>query len=519
MDISKSIVRGYVSKTYDKLLDTLVDAEMSLTKQTNGDENDGTYTGDNQASITNTELMQQIAGSLLNASIEKMRHEKGLSETKDTDNEIDTVINQQSVKDRDHFVDIFLDRLISRMIPDKLPEREHFNFDIEIDPSDGGSQKKSQPPVSATILASNMKKLTNKMDGMFELQDSIVRLLTWRNPSGTMTLLILFTIICYNPMYLVLLPMLYIMYGIITPNYIRNHPFRRNIYYVKKKYGISLLETITYGGLSSRSTTALPPIVKTVSHGSNEIATDSDLADTQEINAGLQVILNLRDLQNMTTGTVHLTESLSRFINETAAFKDERKTSMLFFGCLVFYIMLKLISRFINWCFLLSLSIWSVFIAIHPKVRPTLSKYMKSKKDTKRIVQTNRPVTQKQKQEYDIVLDETPVIKHAEIFEIYRQGLVPGSWVFFMYSNHVFDPTDDFRKGQQPPPGVKRLEDIEPPADWSFDSNSSWETDNEPEKWSVERGLDLPSEGEFLCDSMFKRKRLIRRIMKISYQK
>ncbi len=85
-----------------------------------------------------------------------------------------------------------------------------------------------------------------------------------------------------------------------------------------------------------------------------------------------------------------------------------------------------------------------------------------------------------------------------------------------MYSSNVFDYNDEYRKAQKPPPGVKELEDVNPPTTWKFDMNTKWEIDYNVVAWSQQKGLPTTSEieDEFYCDNMFKRRRLIRRVLK-----
>lgn len=114
----------------------------------------------------------------------------------------------------------------------------------------------------------------------------------------------------------------------------------------------------------------------------------------------------------------------------------------------------------------------------------------------------------------NIILDEPPDVKYVEVYEIYKRGLLPTDWEFFKFSSTIFDPTDTYRKALQLPPGVDKIEEIKPPAGWAFDENSSWIIDKNPEIWAIERGLQLPVEEGFLVDPMFKRRRLVRKVIR-----
>lgn len=519
----KGIVKKYLAKKYDQMLDTiLVAAEDQIAlkpKQALSIENDadpavklslmdvessGTleHTADSQeensSSISNKEFLQHVASTFLNTSIDQIRINKDVKKDIQSAAETQGDVPNKSTAQQERFVDLFFERLLSRMITDKLPEREHLT-DLP--------QGKFNKPISPAILASNLGKMTGQMNGIFEFQDSLIRLLTWKNPSGTIITILIITLIIYHPSYIILLPLTYIAYGLIIANFNKKYKLRNTTYHLKKTYGKSLLKKIASGGKTSKAIVKKPIM---------EQLNDSieDIADWEDTNTGLQVITNLRDLQNMTTNTLHLTDSINIFINETATFKDEKKTTILFLKCVSGYILLKILSPWVNWRLLFSSLVWMLFLSFHPKLRPKLrklrSKFKNSTSPEKEvIVKTSKPDK--------IIIDPSPLTREIELFEIYRKGLIPGEWKFFLYSTNVFDYNDECRKAQKPPPGVKELEEVKPPKTWEFDTNSKWEIDYNVMTWSLQKGLSITSEidNEFYCDNMFKRRRLIRRVLKL----
>ncbi|KAK5782027.1 hypothetical protein RI543_000513 [Arxiozyma heterogenica] len=407
--------------------------------------------------INNKELIYHAISTFINASIDKIRLDRmtkssSLPATQEkNDTSIDTIL------ENDTFLDIFMERLLSRIIRDKLPEREH------ITEKETSHKEKHAQLVSPSILASNLGKMSKQLNSIFEFQDSFIRLLTWKTPSYTILTLLIISLILFHPLYLILLPILYIAYGLITPSYTQKHNLRNFDYHLKKQYGKSLLEVISSGGKPVACTSN--PFKDQI----NDPIEDLNLVDWEDSNSGLKFITTIRDFQNMTTNLLALTNSISKFIYETASFKDERKTTILFLKCIQ---------------------------------RSTTKK--------------NNLETVGQKNEIgNIIIDTTPQIKEIEIFEIYRKGLIPGEWKFFLYSNNVFDYNDQYRKAQKSPPGVKTLDELYPPKTWKFDNNSTWNIDKNVQEWAYYRGLlDLEIDKEFLCDNMFKRRRLTRKVLK-----
>ncbi|SCV15797.1 related to Peroxisomal membrane protein PEX28 [Nakaseomyces glabratus] len=478
----------------------------------------------NRDELTQRELVQQVMGVLVSTSLERLKpeHVSAAAEEKELDelNEYRRSLSQDRLSKEDtYFLDMFLDKLIARLIPDNLPEREHFSL------ADDGDEALHGPPFSASVLASNMKKLSGKMDSIFEFQDNMIRVLTWKTPTVTLTALTIFTLICFDLMNVILFPMAYIVL-------------------VQMTQGRSLIHDLFHGG--KKTNNVLLPSNENDCNGEQENEADLGTSDdcngtsdenvvispaaakidknisTYNLNHGTKVVLTLRDMQNMTTGTVHLMDAIDKFKYGTAAFVDEYKSTSVFFTLLGSVILLVLLSRFITWSLTISLSAWIGLLSIHPKVHP----YVKSAKNIMKkpkMKPENSPqdvaVVMEDNisgEDYNrnIILDEPPDVKYVEVYEIYKRGLLPTDWEFFKFSSTIFDPTDTYRKALQLPPGVDKIEEIKPPAGWAFDENSSWIIDKNPEIWAIERGLQLPVEEGFLVDPMFKRRRLVRKVIR-----
>ncbi|KAL3229683.1 Peroxisomal membrane protein PEX28 [Nakaseomyces bracarensis] len=517
-----SMVRGYVKKKYGKVLDTLLEAEQGLMIPS----------AEKKESLSQRELVQQLMGVLVATSLEKLRpsedvlgdaenyskemEERELKELKDYLKSTTTSSLKEEASS--YFLDIFVDKLVSRLIPlDNLPEREHFSLDDD----EGIREDQGKPPFSASVLTVNMKKLSGKMDGIFEFQDSIIRVVTWKTPTVTLTALIIFTLICFNLMNLVLFPLLYVTLGVMVQGYIKRHPIRRSIYLKRRSWGKSLITELFNGGKShtpwieddkknSSSSRDESSNGGVVDLDGNPIEYQDEKLNNYNLNHGAKVVVTLRDIQNMTTGTVHLMDSIDQFNSGTAAFIDELKSTSVFFSLLVSAVALALASHYVNWSLLIAVSGWVGLLVIHPKIHPYI----------KRLKMTNTPISEEDinlittRYNHNIILDEPPEVKYVEVYEIYKRGILPSEWEFYKFSSAIFDPSDSYRKALQPPPGVDNINEIKAPAGWAFDDNSEWVIDKNSEIWGVERGIHLPHEDEFLIDTMFKRRRLIRKVIR-----
>lgn len=504
---------SYFRNKYEELLDTILSAEELIavindiekhnTSEQEHFNNNIDLDQNRDKSVWNKELMTKMLSSLLNVSLTKLKNKNELDLLANTElnnylNKNQEFLNQNNGNIEDEpFLALFLDKLITRLVPERLPIREKLIID-EIVTNDLNTtiQDESEQKVSVGILASNIHKLSGSMEKIFEFQDTIIRIISWKVPSKMIISLLILTKICYNPMYIILFPLLYLSLGIIMNNYNVKYG-KKHLYSTshRRKIGKSLFtDLFKYDPMRS-----IPINSPT-----------TQLSTPQEITHGMQVVINLRDFQNLTTNQLHLLESSSKFLNETAAFKDERTTTILLFSILSICITLKLLSFFLNWNFVLSSALWISAIIIHPKLLPKLKLLFNTYHLKKEIYQPNPAVKDKH---FDIVLDQQPRTHTVEIFEIYREGLIPTTWKFFIFSSSLFDPFDQYRKSQTPPPGVKELTMVQPPKGWIFDPNDDWKIDYDFNKWKKEKNLQVSIDQEFLIDSNFKRRRLTRRVI------
>ena len=155
-----------------------------------------------------------------------------------------------------------------------------------------------------------------------------------------------------------------------------------------------------------------------------------DRANT--IKQSMEFVVNLRDLQNLMTNMVSMTEKTEKFIYGTAGFKNEQHSTVVFLSGFLALLTLWIISPLINWSLMASLLAWSGMITIHPTVRPKILSLLKKEqlnKGKEALERTER---------YDILLDEPVESRMVEVFEIQRQGITEKDWSHYMYSTQIF---------------------------------------------------------------------------------
>ena len=84
-----------------------------------------------------------------------------------------------------------------------------------------------------------------------------------------------------------------------------------------------------------------------------------------------------------------------------------------------------------------------------------------------------------------------------------------------MFSSTDFGLNDTFRKAQRQPPGVDSARAVEAPQGWIFDPNSKWEIDYDVKSWWESDLEGYVTNGEYLVDHAFRRRRLTRRVIRV----
>jgi hypothetical protein len=451
-------------------------------------------------------LAAVTAASLISAGLDKASD----LTTDEEDNEIQPGMTPEERKlaKQNHFIDVLLEKLLISAIPNDIPDKAHFQERIN-DPF-----RKKSDNLSISKFTSNLTKLTTKIGSIFQTQFFILKIFHWTDPSLTLTCLIIYTILILHPNLFVISPLIFLLYGAMVPGYLYRHPIPNKLSNLIKvnERGDSLIEKFA----RVKDVKKLEEMLITDEEIKERIPEVDDETDTtsQALKSKMEFMINMRDLQNLMTALLKVSNDLENFWYGTAGFKDERVSTSLFLSVFIAVISLLLLDPFINWRIVGILIGWSFLVAIHPKVLPNLKRTYELvlKPQNKKL---NKIM--KESERTDIILDESPEIKQVEVFEIYSEI---SSWSFYLFSSSIFDLNDEFRRCQKPPPGVSSLDEVECPRTWKF-HDSQWHIDYNCKSWVENRGLKLrgmyiDDNNEFLVDDQFKRRRLFRNVIRYS---
>ncbi|PSK41488.1 hypothetical protein C7M61_001171 [Candidozyma pseudohaemuli] len=440
----------------------------------------------------------------------------------------------QAAKEPTHFMDRFMERLISHTVPQDNPDYHEINTRIK-DPS-----RKNKAPLSIRKLGSNMKRLSSKMGSFFKLQYGVIHVITWKQPTKTLSVLVLYTAICMWPHLVVALPLLVLLFGVIVPAYLHRHPMNIPELVKTKKRGQSLLEffnqsedesvvmdllndrseefsddmsTATFSSEYSRATTATTATTATgatnasafAQKGLNAAASVSSENQSKFVKSQVSTFMNMRDLQNLTTDLLNGIDHAEKVATDIVGFKNERLTTFIFYILTFVTSVVLFVGRWIPWRIIFIQAGWIGMIVCHPNAKKYIQA-LKKKRQPPPVVEDDGEETEDEDAEEqppkrlphetfdrpDIIVDDAPEVRIAEIYELQIRNILKHEWKLYGYSKRLFDYADKVRVSGKKPHGVDSIGKILPPKEWKFDFGfaSNWQVDRNPEQFIRVRGVD-----------------------------
>lgn len=461
----------------------------------------------------NRGLAAAATAAILGMGIDKTNGEHDLQYTEEELEALKNMASPEEDRKSDkshHFVDMFLERMIRVSLPMDEPELAAIEAKLR-DPD-----RAAQPRLSIKILALNFKTLSSKMSLFFAAQYAIVHIITWRNPYKTLSFLVLYTSVCLWPHLVLAYPLVFVLFGIIVPGYIHRHPMGTPELIKVKKRGQSLWDffhesedqSIVDDILSEDSNLEVAPVSSQLLAGlaayvlpddASEVGDENEKvqkkAKTRYVKSQVTLLMNMRDLQNLTTDLLKSLGAAEEFWFETAGFKDERLLTFIFYGVAVATCVVLFLGRFIPWRLIFIQSGWVGVILCHPKSKKFLVAVQKNKKPAKKI-ETPKDAAQIIDQKFDrkdIIVDDAAEVRVVEVFELQSRSVLKNEWKHYRYTNTLFDHADPLRAaGKRPRHGVDHLLKVLPPLDWKFDLGyaNNWGIDTSPGAYLRDMSVD-----------------------------
>lgn len=516
---SRPTSSGYRDKT-SRLLSKAYESANSLAKE---------HSGQNRGIAAGT------AAAFLSMGLDKLNHEN--SEYSEAEIEAiremaESASDEHSKKlGQHHFMDKLLEKMVKHTMADGTADTEALEERI-LDKS-----RTSRPALSIRILTSNFKKLSSKMTGFFALQYGIIHIITWKNPSKTLCFLFAYTSICMWPHLVLAYPLIFLIAGVLIPGYVYCHPMNDYEFIKVKKRGQSIWDFFTdssstsiiddlvsdeylerleekenmlhpVSSRSSDSSLMFPSPSNTSRPSGSTINTPQEFEMHQEkkqsnkrVKSQMNLLMNMRDLQNLTTDLLKGMDKAEILWYDLACFKDEKLSTLIFYGLIIATTIIVVLGRYIPWRLIFIQTGWSTIVLCHPQTKKYLvaMKAKKKKQAPPLPPRSNEPENKEAKEvkgkgpfeRKDIIVDDPPEVRLVEIFELQCRSPVGGGYEFYNYSTKLFDVRDHIRLSGKRPIGVDHLSKVSPPKDWRFELSfaNTWTIDKDPHEFLVHRGM------------------------------
>ncbi|KAI9656166.1 MAG: hypothetical protein M1829_000434 [Trizodia sp. TS-e1964] len=353
------------------------------------------------------------------------------------------------------------DRLFGKLLQQILPPEDLGHYaDL---PDERSSEMIEKPGFSLPLMTSNFRRFNSRIGVVFIFQHRLIRLLSWKAPTHTLSLLSVYTFVCLDPYLLAVLPVAGILLFLMVSAFLTRHP---------------PLPSTPVPDPYSASGPALapPPDVKPVGEFSKDF------------------FRNLRDLQNSMDDFSRSYDALVALISPLTNFSDERLSSAVFLLLALLSAALFLAARLLPWRFLFLLSGWALILLGHPQIRSLAARTHTSHvKPLARSLQTHA----KTWISADISLSTSPLVREVEIFELQRLNSA-FEWESFVFSPSPYDPLCAPRIAGVRAAGTRFFEDVSSPAGWGW-GEAKWRLDLNSAAWVEERmvtGVEVETDGE-----------------------
>ncbi|KAK4557092.1 Peroxisome size and maintenance regulator [Recurvomyces mirabilis] len=381
-------------------------------------------------------------------------------------------------KDRLGLQDRLFNGIMAQIIPpEELSENEGGNTAPDKDrgtapgkPTQQKPDRRSRtyvdrPNFSIPQMSSNFRRFNSRIGPVFVLQNRLIHLLTWRQPTATLSLLAIHTLLCLNPHLLPLIPLVGLLFYILLPSFLARHPTPANDPRVEPGYGGAGIR----GAEVSKSKPA-PEMSK-------------------------DFFRNMRDLQNSMEDFSRVHDGVNEFVVPWTDFSDEGTSSMIFVGCFGLGCLGVLGSEVVPWKFVMLGVGWVAVLAGQFRVQEWIGEERNLSQASTHA--ENLLAKLKSLIGDEIILRSPPSTRQVEIFELQKYDFYSETWEPWLFSPAPFDPVSPARIAGARAKGTQFFEDVAPPRGWKW-KGKKWELDLESREWVEERmvqGVEVEMEG------------------------
>ncbi|GMG21754.1 unnamed protein product [Ambrosiozyma monospora] len=516
-------------------------------------------------------------------------------------NDEDSPTSQNAQQQKKHILDRYMLRIANDAFSSSAPEVRKEIVELLYNP-----HRMNAPGLSLRRLFSNFNKLSGRITVLLRIHYYFMHVFSWESPSKTLTCLVLYTWGVWYPQLFLIYPIIAIIFTVIVPNYLLRHEINKPSFgngqltnnlrtmgdplllgflagrdrserqqMWKKKPDFDALDMITDEELVNLDVAddALLDMMTADSHtakifqrviilaAENQAKKKSDDpvndAERQAIKedenlkrsiAKLHWLINMKDLQNLTTDFIKFLALIEDKVEESCTFKDEKKTTRLFYALSAVIVFLLVIGPYIPWKFIFVVGMWLALLMIHPKRQEcfdSLSKYSLQKYEQystqidhdfhrikRKLCSSESSITAIENHE----AEESARILLSNLLAAYLKKLESVNQVFQVQRWHrgaYYDigfslsiyPTSLLGQHIDPNfvPGF--VIDHPPQSIWRWFYSYKWEIDEDTLAWCVEQSngenLLVKDDETWVYDrnAMFRRRRYVKKINRTHFQR
>jgi hypothetical protein len=328
----------------------------------------------------------------------------------------------------------------------------------------------ARPNFSIPTMSSNFRRFNSRIGVAFVLQNRLIHLFTWAEPTQTLSFLFVWTFLCVDPYLLPVLPLACLLFFVMVPSFLARHP--------EPEIHVGDAD-LWQGSLSG------PPLA-----GARTIKPAPEFSK--------DFFRNMRDLQNCMDDFSRLHDAVLSFLTPLTNFSNENLSSMLYILLLLLSCTLFISAHLLPWRFIFLAAGYTMTALGHPTIQDLLATPENEKllSDTEHEGRSMLLTLSKR----DIELTPTQESREVEIFELQHRALHDehGEYESYMFASSPYSPLSPARISGDKPRGTPFFEDVQPPRGWRW-ADKKWTLDLLSREWVEDRcvtGVEVEIEGE-----------------------
>ena len=324
------------------------------------------------------------------------------------------------------------------------------------------------PALSLYAFVTSIMTLGSRILKMGKIELGMAQMMSWQRPAFTLSVLSFYSVLCYHPQWIVILPLFYFTFFVLIPNYAQ-----------KFKMDDAAAEV------------EVDPLLFMPINSEEEKKKNSR-----------NLLTAVKQGQKSLTNIVATLDKFDEFRNGPARFVDAPISVMLLVGLMLLLVLSAWALSFVSVPLFFSICGWALVCSKHPLAKLTTEKLEEIDLGPQIDMKTLYAAYVRFCRTH-VLLDEKPLQRVVEIYELQPQGLTSRHWdsLHSVYSTSPYVLSSPHRIQKERPAGCTKIEDVLPPNGWYFDLTDDWVCDEDAWGWASINGLsDVTATAQWAYD-------------------